>query len=143
MLCHLRNYLMKKKFISLAFLIALAPIAIFSATPSHVEEIKSVADYENLVTRSTSPVVIDFYANWCLPCKKMIPIFDRLSAEFEDKVRFVKINVDNPAMSDIVNKQFKIRSIPTFIFKKGQSSSQRFGSMTEAQLRTLIEGLLN
>ncbi len=127
---------MKKNLLGLATILLLV-----STLSAKVEEIKTVADYENLVTRSTSPVVIDFYADWCKPCKKMSPIFDKLSTEFEGKVRFVKINADTSAVESII-EQFNIRSIPTFIFKKGQSTSQRTGSMSEAELRTVIEGLL-
>jgi thioredoxin 1 len=127
---------MKKSFLG----IALAVFAI-SNLYGTVTEIKTVDDYNNLVTRSTTPVVIDFYATWCPPCKRMSPIFDKLSKEFEGTVRFVKINTDSSALSSIVN-QFNIRSIPTFIFKKGQTSSRRTSTIPESELRGIIQDLL-
>jgi len=127
---------MKKIFFSIAF--AVLAISNLSAA---VTEIKTVDEYNNLVTRSTTPVVIDFYATWCPPCKRMSPIFDKLSKEFDGAVRFVKINTDSSALSSIVS-QFNIRSIPTFIFKKGQTSSRRTGTIPESELRGIIQDLL-
>jgi thioredoxin len=107
---------------------------------AEVTEITNVTDYENIVNRSITPVVIDFYADWCQPCKKMAPIFKELSKEYAGRVRFVKINTGNSSVSSLVEQ---IRSIPTFVFKKGQSTSERVGSMSKEQLKKIINTLLN
>jgi thioredoxin 1 len=127
---------MEKSFLGIAF-----AVFVISNLSGAVIEIKTVDDYNNLVTRSATPVVIDFFATWCPPCKRMSPIFDKLSKEFDGAVRFVKINTDSSALSSIVS-QFNIRSIPTFIFKKGQTSSRRTGTMPESELRSIIQDLL-
>lgn len=114
------------------------------AKNSHVEEIKSMQEYEDLVTRSVSPVVIDFFAEWCEPCKKLAPVVEELAKEYAGRVRFVKIDTGNDAIDPLL-EQFNIRSIPTFIFKKGQSVSQKTPTnkpLTKADLRATIEKLL-
>ena len=133
---------MNKHIIRVLLLISsITSVSAAESKESKVTEIKSVEDYETLVTRSTTPVIIDFYAPWCEPCKKMSVIFERLAKEFGDKVRFVKINTDNAAVDSLVT-QFSIRSIPTFVFKKGQSTSKRVAPVTEAELRKAIENLV-
>ena len=74
------------------------------------------ANYEAEVVSSDIPVMIDFYADWCGPCKMMGPVVAELAAEYEGKVKIGKCNVDeNPAIA----RQFGVMSIPTFIFLKG------------------------
>ncbi|GEM_PF-283991 len=68
------------------------------------------------VERSAIPVVVDCYADWCGPCKRMAPIFAALSLEWQSQVKFVKLDVDaEPALA----RELKVRSIPTFLFYKG------------------------
>lgn len=83
------------------------------------------------VLNSTEPVVVDFWAEWCGPCKMMSPIVDEISASFSGKVKVVKINIDdNPN----IPTQYGIRGIPTFIvFKGGQPIETKVGGMSKSQ----------
>ncbi len=83
------------------------------------------------------PVVIDFYASWCPPCKKLSPILDELSQEYKGKVKFYKVNVDNEP--DLV-KAFDIKSMPTLIYValNGDLTSS-IGYMSKKKLIELIE----
>jgi thioredoxin len=103
------------------------------------EEKFTVADFEKLVAGGT-PVLIDYYAPWCGPCKKMEPILNKLSSEFAGKVEIVRINVDEAA--NLVKAQ-KIDNIPVIsTFKNGQEIKRVNGFQDEAAMRSLIEELL-
>ena len=81
-------------------------------------------DFENEVLKSENPVVVDFYADWCGPCKMMAPIIDELSTE-NDNIKVCKVNVDNA--QDLAIK-YNIMSIPTIIiFKKGNVHKKFIG----------------
>lgn len=84
--------------------------------------------------------VIDFWAEWCGPCRLVGPIIDELSGEYQDKVRIGKLNVDhNPQVS----MQFGVRSIPTILFiKDGKVVDKQVGTTTKANLKQKIEALL-
>lgn len=111
-------------------------------TEINVTEIKTMKDYESLVTKSNTPLVIDFYRDNCGPCQRMKPIFKKLAQDpAYAGVRFLKIDIENDAVNDLIN-HYHIRSIPTFIFKKGQATSQRVGFIQETELRTLIDALI-
>jgi thioredoxin 1 len=73
------------------------------------------AEFEAEVTHAASPVVVDFYATWCGPCKMLSPMLDEMAGAFTNKIKFVKVNVDEATS---VAKQFKIEAIPTLIFFK-------------------------
>ena len=92
--------------------------------------------FEKAVLQSDTPVLVDFWANWCGPCKAIAPVLDELSSEFEGKARIVKIDVDqNPNLA----AQYGIRSIPTlFMFKNGEKVDATMGMQPKAQLTALI-----
>jgi thioredoxin len=103
------------------------------------EEKFTSADFEKLLAGGT-PVLIDYYAPWCGPCKKMEPILNKLSSEFAGKVEIVRINVDEAA--NLVKSQ-KIDNIPVIsTFKNGQEIKRVNGFQDEAAMRSLIEELL-
>lgn len=72
--------------------------------------------FEADVLESEIPVLVDFYADWCPPCRRLAPVIDELAEEYDGDVRFVKVNVDDNASLAV---QFGIQSIPTLIFFKG------------------------
>ena len=82
-------------------------------------------------------VLVDFYADWCGPCKMIAPVLDELATELEGTAKFVKVNVDNcPAIS----AQYQVMSIPTLIlFKDGQIVQQTVGFQPKASLLSLIQ----
>ncbi len=92
--------------------------------------------FEKAVLQSDVPVLVDFWAAWCGPCKAIAPVLDELSGEFEGKARIVKIDVDaNPNLA----AQYGIRSIPSlFVFKNGEKVDNVVGAQPKAQLSALL-----
>ena len=104
-----------------------------------VNEIKD-QDFDQEVLKSSLPVVVDFWAPWCGPCKQIAPIVEKLSEEYKDKLKFCKINVDEN--HDTASK-YHVMSIPTLIFfKKGELAGQTVGGVSEKTLRSKIQDLL-
>ena len=105
--------------------------------------IDKIAKIENnaLTYIGDKPAIVDFYASWCGPCKKLSPIMEKLSKKYEDKVNFYKIDVDKS--SDLANA-LNIRAIPTLIFFKDSSSSIIImeGFMSETELEHHISSYL-
>ena len=94
------------------------------------------ADFETAVVQSDIPVLVDFWAPWCGPCKMIAPILDEIAPEFAGKVKIVKINVDD---NQLVAGQFGIRSIPTLLlFKNGQLVATQVGALPKNQLAAFI-----
>jgi len=103
------------------------------------EEKFTMSDFDKLINSAT-PILIDYYAPWCGPCKKMEPILNKLSEEFAGKVQIVRINVDEA--STVVKSQ-KIDNIPVVsTFKMGQEMKRVNGFQDEAAMRAMIEDLL-
>lgn len=99
----------------------------------------SEATFGQEVLNSSEPVLVDFWAEWCGPCRAIAPVLDELSTELAGKVKIVKLNVDeNPAIA----AQFGVRSIPTMIlFKGGQAADMKIGAGTpKAGLTKWLEG---
>ena len=106
-----------------------------------VNQISSSEQFEQEVLNSSNPVFVDFWAEWCGPCRMVSPVVEELSQEYEDKVDFVKINVDDNG--DLAQK-FNVFSIPTLaIFKNGQVVSQKVGAATKESFKTMIDSSLN
>ncbi len=98
------------------------------------------ANFEQEVIKSDIPVLVDFWATWCMPCLKIAPIVEELSEEFKGKMKFGKVNVEG---NQTVPQQYGIRSIPTLlIFKTGQVFSQIVGMQPKRNLEEKIREAL-
>tara|TARA_B100001029_G_C15044843_1_gene446355 strand:+ start:218 stop:538 length:321 start_codon:yes stop_codon:yes gene_type:complete len=94
-------------------------------------------DFQRNVLDSEIPVIADFWAEWCGPCKMIGPILQELSEEYSDKIKVVKIDVDKCSQTAI---QFSVRSIPTLmIFENGSVKAQHIGALSKAQLKEFID----
>ena len=94
----------------------------------------SAADFESLVLRSDVPVLVDFWAPWCGPCRMMAPILDQVAREMEGKMKVVKVNVEEPVNLDLA-QQYEIRSIPNMkLFRKGQVVQEVIGMRSKDML---------
>ena len=95
------------------------------------------SEFEDEVLKSDLPVLVDFWAEWCGPCKMIAPIFEELAGDYADKVKFVKVDVDsNPETPT----KFGVRGIPTLmIFKGGAVEVTKVGAVTKTQLKELID----
>jgi thioredoxin 1 len=98
------------------------------------------ASFEAEVLRSEGPVLVDFWAEWCGPCKSIAPILDEISTEYLSRLKVVKLNTDeNPDVS----VKYAVRSIPTLmLFKNGNNEATRVGALTKAQLTAFIDEYL-
>lgn len=95
-------------------------------------------NFESEVTKSDVPVVLDFWAPWCGPCRSITPILEKLSGEFGEKVKVGKINIDQ--QPDLA-RAFRVTSIPTIVaVKSGEVTDTSVGFRGEAPLRALFEG---
>lgn len=98
------------------------------------------ATFKSEVLDSQIPVLIDFWAEWCAPCRALGPTLEEIAAEYNGKVKIVKMNVDE---NSDVPSQFGVRSIPTLIlFKGGRQVDQALGNMPKAQVLNLIQKAL-
>mgnify|MGYP004670386655 FL=1 len=94
-------------------------------------------NFEETILKSKTPVLVDFYADWCTPCKMMSPIIEEVSNEFKDKIIVLKINIDE--CPDIAQK-YSVMSIPTIIlFKNGEATKTSVGVTSKEKLVEMIQ----
>ena len=102
---------------------------------SHVNDANFTEEIEN----HTGVSVVDFYADWCAPCRFMTPVMEQLATEYEGEVKFVKIDVDDARNTAM---QFGIRAIPTLIiFKDGKEVERMMGAQSGDRIKALVDNL--
>ena len=100
----------------------------------------SDGSFDELVLRATEPVLVDFWAEWCGPCKMVAPFLDELATEMEGRVTVAKVNIDeNPQ----IPRKYGVRGIPTMIlFKGGQVAATKIGALPKSKLYEWVESVL-
>jgi len=106
------------------------------ATGNELKIVNDMGSFNEIINSST-PVLVDFYADWCAPCKMMAPILHQVSKDMEGKVKVIKVDVDK---NEDAARKYQIRSIPTMIlFKNGKAVWQGVGVMQADQIKAIIE----
>jgi len=100
----------------------------------------SDSEFDEAVVKAAGPVLVDYWAPWCGPCKMITPLLDVLAVEYAGKLTIVKLNIDdNPATP----QHYGVRGIPTLmIFKNGEVEATKVGALTKAQLADFIDSNL-
>ena len=92
--------------------------------------------FSETVEKNTGPILVDFWAEWCMPCRALAPVLDELATEFSGKVRFAKVNVDE---CKEIPAKFGIRGIPTLIlFNEGKKVNELVGNQPKEKIRALL-----
>ena len=105
-----------------------------------MQTIQNKTEFDNLIAQK-KPILLDFYADWCGPCRSLMPTVEKLAKDYEGKIEVQKVNVDEN--SELAGK-FGVRSIPALFFLKDKEIVDRStGNLPEAVLREKLEALLN
>ena len=95
------------------------------------------ASFKSEVTDSAIPVLVDFWAPWCGPCKMIAPVLEEIASEYDGKVKVVKINIDE---NQTTPSNYGVRSIPTLIlFKDGQEVEKIIGAQSKENLKQMVD----
>ena len=106
------------------------------------EQIVHISDesFEEEVLQSEQPVLIDYWAEWCGPCKIIGPVLDEIATEYSDRLKVVKLNIDDNPQTP---PKYGIRGIPTLmVFKNGQVEATKVGAVSKAQLTAFLDDSL-
>ena len=100
----------------------------------------SDTNFEGEVMNASLPVLVDFWAEWCGPCKMIAPILDEIAQTYQDKIKIVKINIDENPQTP---QKFGVRGIATLmLFKNGELESTKVGALSKSQLAAFLDGHL-
>ncbi len=106
-----------------------------TTAPIHLDE----TNFDQTISESTVPVLVDFWASWCGPCRMIAPVLDEIAGEKGEQVRIVKVDVDN---NPTLSHRFGIRNIPTLLFfKGGEVRDQVVGLTSKTDLISRLEAL--
>ncbi len=98
------------------------------------------SDFDDIVVKANNPVLVDYWAEWCGPCKMIAPVLDEIAEEYKDKLTVAKLNIDeNPETP----QHFGVRGIPTLmLFKNGEVEATKVGALTKSQLADFLDNNL-